>query len=42
MGFRSKRTFKTVLRGQLQRRESRKKISKVGLSWMREIVEFGF
>jgi hypothetical protein len=39
--FRSKRTFRLCW-GQLERLKPRKKISKIGFSWMKETLDFSF
>jgi hypothetical protein len=41
MGFRSKRTFRLCW-GQLERLKPCKNISKIGLSWMKETLDFSF
>jgi hypothetical protein len=41
MEFRSKRTFRLCC-GQLERLKPRKKISKIGLSWLKETLDFSF
>jgi hypothetical protein len=41
VGFRSKRTSR-LCSGQLERVKPRKKISKIGFSWMKETLDFSF
>jgi hypothetical protein len=41
VGFKSKRTFR-LSSGQLERLKPRKKISNIGLNWMKETLDFNF